>query len=49
MLEIIVVVVCLALAFSACVLLVMNQFKDEEPTWSSYLSDGVKFWKQIKK
>lgn len=46
MLEIVVLVLCLALAFGACVLIVLNQFKDEPPTWSSYLSNGVKFWKR---
>lgn len=52
MLEIVVIVLCLALAFGACVLFfmwIMEQFKDEEPTWAEYFENNVKFWKQIKK
>lgn len=46
MIEIVVLVLCLALAFGACVLIVLNQFKDEEPTWTSYFENNVKFWKR---
>jgi len=49
MLEIVVLVLCIALAFGACVLIVLNQFKDEEPTWESFFKNDVKFWKQTKK
>ncbi len=41
--------ICSALAFGAVVLIVINQFKDEPPSWESYLKNGVKHWKQIKK
>lgn len=46
MLEIVVLVFCLALAFGACVLIVLNQFKDEAPTWENYFENNVKFWKR---
>jgi len=44
MLEIVVFALCLALAFGACVLIVLNQFKDEEPTWESFFKNGKKHW-----
>ena len=52
MIELVVAVTCIALFFGFCVLIVMwlmEQLKDEKPSWDSYLSNGVKFWKQIKK
>lgn len=52
MIELVVIVTCIALFFGASVLFfmwLMEQFKDEKPSWDSYLSNGVKFWKQIKK
>lgn len=52
MIELVVAVTCIALLVSAFVMLglwLMEQFKDEKPSWDSYLSNGVKFWKQIKK
>ena len=36
--------ICSVLGFGAVVLLVMNQFKEEKPTWSSFLKDGKKYW-----
>lgn len=44
-----VILSCSVLAFGAVVLLVMNQFKDEKPSWENYLgADFKKYWR-IKK
>jgi len=38
--------ICIVLLFGAVVLLILNQFKDEPPTWESFLNNGKKHWRR---
>ena len=47
MIELVVAVTCIALLVSAFVMLglwLMEQFKDEKPSWESFIKDGKKHW-----
>lgn len=44
--SILTIALCIVLLFGAVVLLVLNHFKDEPPTWTSYLNNGKKHWKK---
>ena len=47
MIELVVAFTCIALFFGASVLFfmwLMEQFKDEKPSWESFIKDGKKHW-----
>lgn len=48
---IIVLLACIVLAFGAVVLLILNQFKDEPPTWKGFFKKPKEetYWDFIKK
>ena len=38
---------CSVLLFGAIVLLIMNQFKDDKPSWERFLKGNKKHWRKL--
>lgn len=43
--SILTIALCIVLLFGAVVLLVLNHFKDEPPTWEQFLNNNKKHWR----